>query len=272
MAALEAKISTLRDEAPRAKRKADTPAPFADELERIIEQQQNQPPPSTYSMPNPPPRHPSFPPLQPDLSFSASANAYASTSRTNLDVLLQATGQQMAGHTQDIPDSCGPGARGTGIFFAEGPPIGDFPSDSMYLHPTDSPLESVRLPVPFESTPPESPPDALLEIFYPGWHKDLPSPLLVMRLVDVYFSKSHAASGMINQAKFLASMSLPPTHSKFPHVSLLHGMLATASRMVGPTFFAQEDKYWGLEDRDQTVTDYHAARTKVISLSLVAHS
>lgn len=50
---------------------------------------------------------------------------------------------------------------------------------------------------------------------------------------------------MLNARKFLAAMTLPPTHSGFPHPSLLHGILATSARMVSADFFGFEAKYWG---------------------------
>lgn len=68
---------------------------------------------------------------------------------------------------------------------------------------------------------------------------------------------------MVNRRKFLASMTLPPTHSGFPHLALLHGMLAASSRMVSPDFFVHEEKYWGKTDPTETVMDYHAKRSKV---------
>ncbi|KAL8279936.1 hypothetical protein RQP46_007786 [Phenoliferia psychrophenolica] len=170
----------------------------------------------------------------------------------------------MHDNPNSIPDAPGH-LTSNGIFFAENAaPMAYLPPDSLYHHALSTSFPLARAPPPpFSASPPASPPDPLLEIFYPGWPQSLPTPLLVMRLIDVYFQKPHAASGMVNQAKFLTSMSLPPTHSKFPHVSLIHAMLATAARMVGPTFFAQEEKYWGLEDREQTVADYHAKKSMV---------
>lgn len=33
--------------------------------------------------------------------------------------------------------------------------------------------------------------------------------------------------------------------------------------MVSEDFFAAEEKYWGKENRDETVADYHAVKAKV---------
>ena len=122
-----------------------------------------------------------------------------------------------------------------------------------------------------QASPPKTPPDyedPLLQLFYPGWDSTLPSPALVSKLVDVYFSRPHVASGMINQPRFLASLALPPTHALFPPSCLLHAMLATASRFVSDDAFALADEasfgtYWRrAEPGVHTPADYHAARAK----------
>lgn len=43
---------------------------------------------------------------------------------------------------------------------------------------------------------PASPQDSgFYDLLYPGWPKDLPSPALTTRLIEVYFAKNHVASG-----------------------------------------------------------------------------
>lgn len=116
------------------------------------------------------------------------------------------------------------------------------------------------LPAPTLVEPPT--PDPLLEIFFPGWPGDLPSPNITNRLIEVYFSRCHASSGMLNQRKIQTSMLLSPTHIDFPHTSLIHSMLATASRIVGEGFFNPEDKYWGASNPYETVSDYHSINAK----------
>lgn len=125
-----------------------------------------------------------------------------------------------------------------------------------------------------QASPPKTPEldDPLLQLFYPGWDASLPSPALVSRLVDVYFSRPHMASGMVNQARFLASLALPPTHVGFPPSCLLHAMLATASRFVSEDAFAfgGDDgagagfgTYWRRgEVGVNSPAEYHAARAK----------
>lgn len=99
-------------------------------------------------------------------------------------------------------------------------------------------------------------PDPLLSLFWPGWDPSLPSPLLVSRLLSVYFEKIHTASGMINEGRFQALMLLPPTSADFPTSCLLHGMLSCATKMVSQDFFAGEPNYWG----EQSIADYHAEK------------
>lgn len=70
---------------------------------------------------------------------------------------------------------------------------------------------------------------------------------------------------MVNARKFLAAMQLPPTHSGFPHPSLIHAMLASAARLVSSDFFTREEKYWGRTDPGESVSDYHAKKSKVSS-------
>lgn len=70
------------------------------------------------------------------------------------------------------------------------------------------------------------------------------------------------------QTKFLASMTLSPTHPQFPSSCLLHAILASSARMVSEDFFAQEEKYWGKDDHEETVADYHAVKAKVRFLRL----
>ncbi|KAM0751551.1 hypothetical protein T439DRAFT_324738 [Meredithblackwellia eburnea MCA 4105] len=232
------------------------------QLERIIEQQQSslQPSPtSTFEVPQPI-SAPSYSP--PAFSYSQVSSSFPSpSSRNSLDALLQATsssstsGQPFPGFTQDIPNTCGPGSSTSGIFFAEP----SNPSAAYPDHDTTSAAASLQAllnPMPAPTR------DPLLEIFYPGWPNDLPSPHLVSRLVDVYFAKTHAATGMVNQGRFLANLALPPTHSGFPHTSLIHAMLATAARMVGNGFFSNEERYWGTADDTSAVADYHGLRAK----------
>ncbi|SCV70690.1 BQ2448_3452 [Microbotryum intermedium] len=93
-----------------------------------------------------------------------------------------------------------------------------------------------------------------------GWPPALPSPPLLHRLIDVFFSKFHLATDLIVEGKFRAALALPPSHPKFPLPSLLHGMLAISGRMVSSDWFADEPKQWGLSDPDESFADWHAAK------------
>ncbi|KDE06717.1 hypothetical protein MVLG_02914 [Microbotryum lychnidis-dioicae p1A1 Lamole] len=96
-------------------------------------------------------------------------------------------------------------------------------------------------------------------LVHPSWPKTLPSPMLVSRLVDIYFNKIHTSTGMINRAKFLASLQLPPSHARFPITPLLHAIIATASMMVSEDYWAGEERYWS---QFETPSDWHARVAK----------
>lgn len=184
-----------------------------------------------------------------------------SNSRNNFDVLLQATTNH---HGAAMPVNS---SGGYASMYHSHP---DHVSSSNHYAPdanffdntAPSPSSSFKFAT-HQMTPPLSPSNSLLNLFYPGWPRDLPSPALVTRLVDAYFSKSHAASGMINRAKLYANLTLPPSHVNFPETALLHMILATSARMVSRDFFEQEQKYWGKEDPNESIVDYHASRAKV---------
>lgn len=110
-------------------------------------------------------------------------------------------------------------------------------------------------------TSPESPAaDYWTQLIYPGWPKDLPSYELTSRLLEVWFSKPHCLSGLLNPTSFRAAMLHPPSTAGFPHSALIHSMMAIASMLVSDDFFANEPRYW---PAGQTVTEYHASRGKV---------
>ncbi|GAA5895977.1 Zn(II)2Cys6 transcription factor [Sporobolomyces salmoneus] len=120
-----------------------------------------------------------------------------------------------------------------------------------------------------QPTPPESPPsDFWNQLMYPGWPRDLPSFDLTSRLIDVWFSKPHCLTGLINEAQFRSSMLHPPSTSSFPHSALIHAMMAIASMLVSEEFFMNEPRYW---PTGQKVSEYHAARGKVALDQAIAH-
>lgn len=119
--------------------------------------------------------------------------------RNNIDILLQASaGQSTSSSAQLQPN----------LFASTSSSTLSFPDANLFLPPAASSFFNNPVPTssPFLPTPPNaplSPPDHLLDLFYPGWPRDLPSPTLVTRLIDVYFAKSHAATGMLNKVRFL---------------------------------------------------------------------
>ncbi|GAA5888673.1 hypothetical protein JCM6882_009044 [Rhodosporidiobolus microsporus] len=113
------------------------------------------------------------------------------------------------------------------------------------------------------STSSESPAsgnDLFRDLLYPGWPRDLPSPELTMRLVEIFLTRPHICTGLVNAAKFRTSMLLPPTSAGFPHKGLLHMMCSLAAMMVSEDFFMTEERYW---PSHQKPTEYHATMAKM---------
>uniref|UniRef100_A0A0K3CBS0 BY PROTMAP: gi/342321075/gb/EGU13013.1/ Proteophosphoglycan 5 [Rhodotorula glutinis ATCC 204091] n=1 Tax=Rhodotorula toruloides TaxID=5286 RepID=A0A0K3CBS0_RHOTO len=106
--------------------------------------------------------------------------------------------------------------------------------------------------------------DGPVDLTLSGYPSDLPSPSILRRLVDVYFSKPHLATGLINEARFRASMTYPPDDPRAPIPCLLHAMIATAAMMVAEdSFFASESyRYWDLDGSGTSLCDYHAVRAE----------
>ncbi|SCV72293.1 BQ2448_4987 [Microbotryum intermedium] len=132
-----------------------------------------------------------------------------------------------------------------------------YPTDRLFSTYSSAPGPSI----------PASDDSYLLELLYPGWPADLPSPGLVNRLLDVFFSKSHVCNEMINKDRFMASMILPPTHQGFPHRSILHAILATTVRMVSDDFYGHEQGYWLRRQngvvQELSPADYHAQQGRM---------
>ncbi|KAE8223028.1 hypothetical protein CF319_g3866 [Tilletia indica] len=73
-------------------------------------------------------------------------------------------------------------------------------------------------------------PDPFLELLWPGWPKDLPSPDTLHHLAEIFFAKC-PLRGMLNKGQFMAGLLLPPRHPNRPHEALLHAVLAVAAPM-----------------------------------------
>ncbi|KAH9846804.1 hypothetical protein C2E23DRAFT_743274 [Lenzites betulinus] len=84
--------------------------------------------------------------------------------------------------------------------------------------------------------PPES--DFGMAVLAAGWPKNLPGSPFLRHLVDAFFTFTPIASRMFHAPTFLASLSLPPSHPKFPLPAILHAMCALGSlytAAVSPT-------------------------------------
>ncbi|WRT70814.1 uncharacterized protein IL334_007813 [Kwoniella shivajii] len=69
-----------------------------------------------------------------------------------------------------------------------------------------------------------------LDILFPGWPPKLPTPSMLDHLVETFFNMVPSVHRVLHRQSFLARLALPPTHSQFPHVALLHAICATAAR------------------------------------------
>ncbi|WWC72694.1 uncharacterized protein I206_106658 [Kwoniella pini CBS 10737] len=69
-----------------------------------------------------------------------------------------------------------------------------------------------------------------LDILFPGWPPKLPTPSMLEHLVETFFNMVPSVPRVIHRQTFLARLALPPTHSDYPHVSLLHAICAAAAR------------------------------------------
>ncbi|BGP56608.1 hypothetical protein JCM8202v2_004236 [Rhodotorula sphaerocarpa] len=131
----------------------------------------------------------------------------------------------------------------------------------------DRPMQQPSPPQSGSSHPPSSAADSpatypsLTDLVYPGWPKDLPSPDLTSRLIEIFFTRPHAGQGMINPAKFRAAMLLSPTSPGFPHPALLHAMCAIAAIVISPDYFNTEEPYW--QGSASSAGEYHFQATKL---------
>ena len=100
-------------------------------------------------------------------------------------------------------------------------------------------------------------------VMHPTSPACLPSPVMVTRLIDAFFAKAHAGSGMVNERKFRQGMLHTPEHAEYPAACLVHAVLASAARIVSPGFYVGEKKYWGQgRQKDESLSDYHAQRAR----------
>ena len=82
----------------------------------------------------------------------------------------------------------------------------------------------------------------------------LPSPLLLERLVNIFFDYPHEAVDLVSRRRFMDAFALGPAHPDYPAQSLLHAMVATATDLAGDEVWDAEERYWGA----QGPAEYHA--------------
>lgn len=104
-------------------------------------------------------------------------------------------------------------------------------------------------------------PASLFDLFYPGWPKDLPSPELTSRLVEIFFTRPHAAQMMVNASRFRTAMLLSPTHPGFPQSALIHIICAIAAMIISPAYFDTEEPYW--HSHAPSASEYHYNAAKI---------
>lgn len=63
-----------------------------------------------------------------------------------------------------------------------------------------------------------------------NWPRNLPAPYLLDHLIDTFFNAVPQLPRILNRAKLMASIRLPPNHPSFPHPSLLHAICAAAAQ------------------------------------------
>ncbi|KAF8168005.1 hypothetical protein B0H34DRAFT_683893 [Crassisporium funariophilum] len=68
-----------------------------------------------------------------------------------------------------------------------------------------------------------------LEMIWPNWPQALPGPELLRHLVDVFFLFHPHAKRLFHAPTFINSLSLPPSHPKFPSTPVLHAICAIGS-------------------------------------------
>ena len=70
--------------------------------------------------------------------------------------------------------------------------------------------------------------DPILQLLWPGWSTDLPSPDTVMTMCETFF-RLHPMRSLVYKPSFMSGLSLPPKHPHRPHDSLIHAILATTA-------------------------------------------
>ncbi|KAG8736437.1 hypothetical protein FRC10_009319 [Ceratobasidium sp. 414] len=67
-----------------------------------------------------------------------------------------------------------------------------------------------------------------------GYSTDLPSPEILLHLVQTFFQCQIFANTLLHRSSFLSRLQLPPSHPQYPSNALLHAICADAS-LYGPS-------------------------------------
>ncbi|KAK4054135.1 hypothetical protein OIV83_001160 [Microbotryomycetes sp. JL201] len=66
-----------------------------------------------------------------------------------------------------------------------------------------------------------------------GYSPDLPPPITVKRIVDLYMLSKHPCTSMFDPTALRTRLDNPPTHGDYPHAALLHAMIALVVDLHG---------------------------------------
>ncbi|KAF7967188.1 hypothetical protein HWV62_35620 [Athelia sp. TMB] len=68
-----------------------------------------------------------------------------------------------------------------------------------------------------------------LEVVWPNWPPNVPEPHLLRHLVELFFSFQPHATRLFHMQTFMASLTYPPSHPKFPIPPVLHAICAVST-------------------------------------------
>ncbi|KAF8922447.1 hypothetical protein CPB85DRAFT_1267627 [Mucidula mucida] len=71
------------------------------------------------------------------------------------------------------------------------------------------------------------------DVMWTNWPPNLPAPELLRHLVEVFFLFHPHSTRLFHPSTFMASLTLPPTHPKFPVAPILHAICAVGSLYTG---------------------------------------
>ena len=76
---------------------------------------------------------------------------------------------------------------------------------------------------------------------------DLRATADTCRRVEVFFERVPNIPRLLHRARFLARLALPPTHSNFPHPSLIHAVCAAAAPWCKPEMYSRGKESFGTD-------------------------